>query len=258
MLKMEINRVGKRPVFWLLIIVGLVYALLPVINTWPHGLTDDDYMLYPRSAYVSWMYFIGDTYLIYSLTFPLLASLAYSDAYAEDFNTGLIKNILTKVEKRKYLLIRYTVNFCIGGFVAVFPLIINFLGEMAAYPLIENNYYFGMPLVVEGSFWPELFYQHPFIYVILRLFVIFMFGGMLASVGLAFSTVVKNRYIVLIFPFLIVLGLDVFASTVGTAPLTMLFLGNYQATWELPVYLLIGILGSFIWYYASGGKNETI
>jgi len=258
MLKMELNRIGNRPIFWILILAGLIYALIPVVNTWPKGVSDDFYVFYPRSAFVSWMYFIGDTYLVYSLTFPLLASLAYSDAYAEDFNSGLIKSVLTKVEKGKYLTIRYFVNFMIGGLVAVFPLIINFIGEMAAYPLIENNYYFGMPLVIQGSFWPELFYNHPILYILLRLFILFLFGGMLASIGLAVSTFVKNRYIVLIVPFLLVLGIDVLSSAIGILSLSLLFLGNVETTWEIPVILFVGIFGSFVWYYTVGGRNETI
>ena len=258
MLRMEINQVTRRPVFWILILIGLIFAVLPVIQKWPHGMTIDDYIFYPGSPYVFWMYFTGETYYIYTLTFPLLATLVYADAYAEDFNTGLIKSILTKVEKRKYLNTRYLVNFLMGGGVAVLPLIINFLGEMMAFPLIENNYYFGMPLVTQESYLADMFYQSPFIYVLLRIFWIFIFGGMLASLGLAFSTVVKNRYIVLIFPFLIVLALDVLLSTFGWAGLSLHFLGNINSTWQLPSITAIGLIGSYLWYRLLGGKNETI
>ncbi|MDC3414318.1 hypothetical protein [Terrihalobacillus insolitus] len=258
MLRMEFNRIVTRPIFWLIIVAGFALALIPVINTWPRGVTDDYYVFYPRNPYISWMFFVGSTYYIYSLVFPLLASLAYSDTYAEDVNTGLIKNILTKVEKKKYLLIRYTVNFCVGGFVAVFPLVINFLGEMAAYPLIENNFYFGMNPVSRISFWPDLFYNYPLLYVIVRVTLLFLLGGVLASLGLALSTIVKNRYIVLIFPFLVVMGIDVLTSTMGQHSITVLFLGNVGASWELFIYLFVGLIGSFIWYYVLGDKNETV
>lgn len=259
MLKMELNRIMNRPIFWLLILVGLILALLPAIQLWPHGLTDDFYAFYPRSPYVSWMFFGADTYNIYTLIFPLVAALAYADAYAEDFNTGLIKNILTKVEKRKYLLTRYFVNFCIGGIVAVFPLVINFLVEMAAYPLIENNFYFGMNLIHEGGFFPDLFYHHPLVYVVVKVLILFLLGGMLASLGLAVSTVVKNRYVVLIFPFLVFMVLDVvFVNLGGKYSISTIFLGDVKANVGLPLYLIVGIVGSFIWYYASGVKNETV
>jgi len=255
---MELNRIGGRPIFWILIFVGILYALIPVVNTWPKGVTDDLYVFYPGSAYVFWMYFIGNTYYMYALTFPLLASLAYSDAYAEDFNTGLVKHILTKVEKKKYLITRYVINFFVGAIVAVLPLVINFLGEMAAFPLIENNYYYGMPLATPSSFMADLFYESPFIYVLLRTIIIFLFGGMLSSLGLAFSTMVKNRYIVLIFPFILVLVIDVLFPAFGNESLTTLFLGNVTATWEFPLYLLVGIIGSFIFYFFKGVRNETI
>ncbi|MEK0285883.1 hypothetical protein [Caldifermentibacillus hisashii] len=111
MLKMEFHRIGKRPVFWFILIVGILLALIPVIQIWPESLSKEDYAMYPMSPYVGWMHFVGETYLIYTLVFPLLASLAYSDTYAEDYNTGLIKNILTRIEKKKYLLNRFFYKF---------------------------------------------------------------------------------------------------------------------------------------------------
>lgn len=257
---MEIHRIRHRPLFWFLVLADVALGLLPVLQMWPHGLTADDYIFYPRSVYVSWMYFGADNiYQIYTTIFPLLASLAYSDAYAEDFNTGLIKGILTKVEKKKYLLTRFFVNFAIGGCVATLPLFINFLGQMAAYPLIDNNYYFGMVLVTKNSFWPDLFYHHAMLYVVVRLILLFLFGGMLASLSLALSTVVKNRYIVLVFPFLVTMALDVLVLNVnGAYSITNIFFWNQAANLVLPLYLVIGILGSFAWFYGMGEKNETI
>jgi ABC-type transport system involved in multi-copper enzyme maturation permease subunit len=258
---MEMNRISNRPVFWVLILAGFILGLLPVLQTWPHGVTDDYYVFYPRNPYVSWMYLdITSTYHIYALIFPLLASLTYSDAYAEDYNTGLIKNILTKVEKKKYLMNRYITNFCFGGIMAVLPLLVNFLGLMTAFPLIENQYFFGMSPIGESSFWPNLFYDLPLLYVGLRLFFLFLLGGLLASLGLTLSTSVKNRYIVLIFPFLVFLGLDVLFPSIGLFQfsITTLFLWNFKANWGILLYLSIGIFGSYIWYYAAGVKNETV
>jgi hypothetical protein len=256
MVKMEISRLIRRPILWLIFITGIILALPPVIQTWPEGILTEDYIFYPGSAYVFWMYLTGDSYFIYALIFPLLATLAYSDAYAEDVNTGLIKCILTRVDKKKYLFTRYIVNFFIGGLVSVFPLVINFLGQMTAYPLIDNNYYFGMPVVVNGSFWPELFYSHPLLYVLVRLVIVFFFGAALSSIGLAFSTWIKNRYIVIIFPFLVVLVFDVLLNAFDLHSLTLIFLGNIETNWSMIAYLLIGIIGSFICYFVQGDKNE--
>lgn len=261
MLKMELTRISTRPIFWILLIIGLLIGILPVIQMWPHEVTNDYYLFYPRSPYVSWMYLeTPSIYFIYSLIFPLLASLAFSDTYAEDYNSGLIKGILTKVEKKKYLITRYFVNFFIGGFIAALPLIVNYLGSMTAFPLIENNYFFGMTPVVSTSYWPELFYRSPLLYIIIRILFIFLLGGMLSSIGIALSTMVKNRYIVLVFPFLLFMGLDVLMPAIGEAnfSLSFLFLWNYSGHWLLQTYLAAGILGSFIWFYLVGMKNETI
>lgn len=259
MLKMEINRILNRPIFWLLILAGFVLAILPVIQLWPHGVTDDYFVFYPRSPYVSWMYFGSNAYKIYALILPLLASLAYADAYAEDFNSGLIKSILTKVKKRKYLLTRYIINFCVGGIVTILPLIINYLAQMTAFPLIDNNYFFGMDPIGGNAFYPMFFFNNPLLYIALRIIILFFLGGMLASLGLSLSTISKNRYIVLIFPFLVFMGLDVlFVNLIPHYAISDIFLFNAKASWGLPLYLIVGIAGSFIWYFSAGAKNETI
>ncbi|TGA96894.1 hypothetical protein E4665_13610 [Sporolactobacillus shoreae] len=260
MLRMEIQRVTRRPIFWFLILVGALLAIWPVVQVWPQISSSEDYAFYPGSPYVMWMpYNIGDTYNIFILILPLLASLAYADAYAEDFNSGYIKNIVTKVSKKKYLMIRYAVNYCLGGTVVVFPLVLNFLGQMTSFPLIENNYYFGMILVPNGNFLPDLNYQHPVLYILLRLFLFFLLGGILASIGLAFSTVLKNRYIVLVVPFLAFMGFDLFTYTfLGQYSISGLFLENGPANWGIPTYLIVGTIGTFLWYYIVGDRHETI
>lgn len=262
MFKMEINRVLSRPVFWLLLSVGFIIAIIPVIQYWPHGVTEDYYMTYPRSAYVSWMYLSGlsNLYNIYTLIFPLLAALAYSDTYAEDFNTGYIKSILTKVKKKKFLPARFIVNFCVGGCLAVFPLLINFLGEMAAFPLIDNNYYFGMVLIDQNSFLPSLFYHHPILYILMRLVLLFFLGGLLSSLGLALSTLVKNRYVVLVFPFIVFMGLDIIFNSLGYIKYSIynIFLENAKANWGIILYLFIGISIVYIWFRIAGERSETL
>ena len=258
MIRMELHRIMHRPMVWFLFAASIALGLWPVIHMWPHNVTADFYVLYPRSAYVSWMYFSGETYYIYALIFPLLATLIYSDAYAEDFNTGLIKNILTRIEKKSYLAKRFVMNFLMGGGMAIVPLLINFLAQMLAYPLIENNYFFGMVLVTENSFWPDLFYQNPMAYVIVRLFLLFLLGGTISSTGLAFSTMFKNRYIIVILPFLLILGLDVFFNTLGIPSISQIFLWNVKANWAIGGFLGIGFVFSFILFFYLGEKNETI
>ncbi|WP_174616264.1 hypothetical protein [Virgibacillus ihumii] len=260
MLGMELKRVISRPVLYVLLFTGFVLALLPVIATWPGNVTSDYYVFYPRNPFVSWMFFGAATYNIYVLIFPLLAALPYADAYAQDYNSGLIKSILTKVKKRRYLNIRFMVNFIVGGAIAIFPPVINFLLEMMAFPLIENSMYYGMNLVGVDSFTPGLFYNYPFLYILVRVIMLFLLGGMLASLGLALSTAVKNRYVILVFPFLVFMGLDVLFVSIGYVnySISMMYLFDVPFHWGFPFYLLIGTSGSYVWYKIAGEKNETI
>ncbi|WP_077324725.1 hypothetical protein [Virgibacillus siamensis] len=260
MLGMEIKRIVTRPVLYVLLFTGFILALMPVIVSWPGNVSDDYYILYPRNPFISWMFFGAATYNIYVLIFPLLAALPYSDAYAQDYNSGLVKSILTKVNKRKYLNIRFIVNFIVGGVVAIFPPVVNFLLQMTAFPVIENSMYYGMNSVGTQSFMPELFYHQPFLYILVRVIMLFLLGGLLASLGLALSTAVKNRYIILVFPFLVFMGLDVLFVSTGFVnySISMMYLFDVPFHWGFPLYLLIGTIGSYVWYKIAGEKNETM
>lgn len=259
MWKMEINRILRRPIFWVLVLVGVAFAIAPIKEGWLA--IAPDYMLMELSPYVHWIYLYPTaSENIYKLIFPLLAAIAYADSYAEDFNTGFIKNILTKVKKKKYLRIRYIVNFCLGGFIVILPLMLNFLCTMAVYPLIEPNFYYGSNLVIESSFLPDLYYQHPFLYILLRIFILFFVGGMFASLGLAVSVFIKNRYVIVIFPFLIFMVLDIIIGVLlpSIPNLSDVFMKNLGAINALFGYLFVGIIGSYLCFYFVGGKNETI
>ncbi|MCM3738562.1 hypothetical protein M3215_22995 [Bacillus cytotoxicus] len=259
MLKMELNRIWRRPIFWVLFLVGLAFAIAPIKEGWLA--VEADYKLMELSPYVNWLYLYPTaSENIYKLIFPLLAAIAYADSYAEDFNTGFIKNILTKVEKKTYLRVRYIVNFCLGGAIAIFPLVLNFLCTMAVYPLIEPNFYYGSNLVIENSFLPDLYYQHPFWYILLRIFILFFVGGMFASLGLALSVFVKNRYVIVIFPFLLFMAFDILIGVLIPSVPTMdaVFMKNYGSVIALFGYLFAGTIGSYLCFYFVGGKNETI
>lgn len=261
MLKMEIKRMMNRPFFWFIILVGLLLGILPVVQSWPSGVIKQDFAFYPMSPYVSWMPFgtAFSIYDIYCMIVPLISSIAYADTYAEDHKTGMIKSILTKVQKQNYILTRFSVNFIIGGLVVILPLVINLLACMTAFPLIHNNFYFGMDMVGTQDFWPSLYYHNPLIYILIRILIVFFMGAMLASLGLALSTFVKNRYVVVLFPFLLFMGTDaVFVSFGSQYSIIDVFLYYTNSYVCLITYLSVGMVSSFIWFYAAGVKNETI
>jgi ABC-type transport system involved in multi-copper enzyme maturation permease subunit len=255
MFKMEITRIFTRPTFWLVLILGTILSVYASYIYWPTNVTHDFYLNYPRSPYVTW-FLIGDmpSAHIYNILFPLLASIVFADSYAEDVNSGYIKNILTRVKKKKYYATRYISNFCVGGLVATFPLMLNFFINMLVFPLIENNYYYGMNLIQEQDIFHHIFYSNPLIYVFLRILLLFILGGVLASIGLTCSLFIKNRYIVIIIPFLVFMAIDVLM------PITLSNLFFTFGSWHilLPIYLLIGLIGTVLCYRIIGDKNEEI
>ena len=71
---------------------------------------------YLDGSTIYYFYFIG-----------IIVALPFGISYVRDKNSGYIKNICNRVEKKKYLKAKFISTFISGGCTAVIPLIIDFL-----------------------------------------------------------------------------------------------------------------------------------
>lgn len=139
----------------------------------------------------------------FDLFAPILAVLPATTLFCEDYNSGYIKSILNRVEKKRY--IRETV-FCssIAGGLAIFlpSLITSIFYIVNGKPNTAENAGINYFTVFDETVYSQLqFVWGGLLMVILLLVLAFMFGAVWSNVGLCISTFIPNRYIALAAPF---------------------------------------------------------
>ena len=162
------------------------------------------------------------------LLVPLLAVLPFADSYALDRTQGYLRHVLVHSSYRRYFFAKFVANLLAGGLAVALPLLLLFACTNLIYlwgllPIDQariGGAYLHGPL---GS----LYRIAPDLYILFRVGVGFIFGATYATLGLAISSFVNNRYIVLATPFLLyhianfvlaVLGLERWSPPVTFIP----------------------------------------
>lgn len=145
----------------------------------------------------------------YFFLFPILVSIPYGWSYCEERRSGYIKNMVIRTGKGRYFLSKYIALFLCGGLVMVIPLLFNFLLTAMFVPAITPDpYYIVNYGILSASFLSMFYYTKPFLYVFLYLLVDFIYGGLIACMCFAFTAFIKNRVVVVLLPFFVLLGFN--------------------------------------------------
>ena len=198
------------------------------------------------------------------LFFPLLASVAYSDALMVDAKSGAARTLALRTTTRNYLLASCICSFVRAFLLFVVPLLMSQLLSFLLFPVEASS--FGMkvsiyamldaPIDVTGYVMSDLWISAPYLYNVLRALYVGIFAGAISMVTLAVSLYVSWRRIG-------VLGCTSLAYLVATLvlpeglrPALFLLPNVYGTSPELwvwigcPFALILGALG-FIWHAAQ-------
>lgn len=261
MIKIEIKRIFKRPSFYVALLVGIAIASLEVFSNNHIRLGSKGFIDFSSGAYNNLMlYNLGKYIRMLQMVFPLIVTIAFADAYLEDLKSGFIKNIITRYDKKKYLITRFLVNFIVSGLIISIPLIVNYMLYASFIPSIEPKVFFSSPVLVPGEFLPYIFFNFPLLHAFIRIFLLFIYGGTFSSIALASSIFFRNKYVITILPFIVYIGMDVTIPMVLSyeySPMIFLFnpFGYNHMFIAIPLILLIACFSIFI---IGGMKNELI
>ena len=135
------------------------------------------------------------------LIFPLIACLPFSASYVSDSKSGLNKYIFFRMSKSKYMAIKLLLNGLVGGFVLFIGPFVGFIF------LLIIKIFTGIPLIKEQmetvEFFQSIGVNSPTIMVIIILFTLFFCGFILATLALGVSTIIRNVYLTVLFPFVL-------------------------------------------------------
>lgn len=265
-LKLELKKAFKNKFFWISVVLGCLITLLSfehMVNMYYEGMSaisgnSTDIIYDPHiginTVFNCWIggepFSLGSS--IYFFVFPLLIALPYGWSYSEERKCGYRRMMLTKTGKKKYYCAKYVAVFLSGGVAMVLPLIFNFwmtlLVVPAILPDVTMNMFYG---VFGGSFLAELYYTVPFLYVAIYLFIDFVYCGFLVCICMAVSGIVRQKWGVVLIPFLLLLFVHVITDYIYSDPSV--------AYKELsPLYFLRGVevrysfSGSIILLFAIG------
>ncbi len=219
LLQIELKKAFSNKLFWITLALGLLIVSISAAQNigryfWSleakqlqkELLGEGAYNpLYPLSAlYNNW---IGADYAapmtsLYYILLPLLASLAYGWSYFTEKKSGYVKNVVTRIDKKKYYLAKYLAVFLAGGAVVAVPLLVNVLAVACVVPAYQPDMFYGMYYVMDYHYMIRLFYSMPALYVAYVLVLDFVFAGLIAVLSLALTFFVNNRFAVVLLPML--------------------------------------------------------
>lgn len=146
---------------------------------------------------------------LFYMLLPLLSPLPYGLSYFVERKNGYVRNVFSRGKKVDYFKAKYLAVFISGGLVVIIPLLINILTVsmfVPAYkPDIFYDIYYAVPML---QMWSYIFYTFPFMYVVLFLILDFVFSGLIATISLALTFWIKNRFVILLLPFFIFLAVN--------------------------------------------------
>ena len=117
--------------------------------------------------------------------------------------------MVLKTGKFPYYFAKYCAVFLSGGLTMVIPLVFNFLLTAMFVPAVCPDPSYLIWYAVNGaSLMSELYYTYPAVYVLLYLAIDFLFCGLIACLSYSISTIYKNRVVVVLLPFFLLLGLN--------------------------------------------------
>ncbi|WP_314068095.1 hypothetical protein [uncultured Vagococcus sp.] len=220
-----------------------------------------DTMTLPDYLWGAWLG--GDTMLfngfLFFLIIPLLAAFPYANSYMLDEKDGYLTSVFTRTNKKYYFISKWLATFCSGGVAIVLPLALNFLMMSTRYssmgPFTESS----QSMVVEASTMSGLFFRSPFIYIIVFHSIIFIFSGLYATCSLLVAFFTDYSFIILAFPFLIIIFLSTVLEFFGLSYLSpQEFLFPAQAKTSMALILgemLFLFLISFVSYIFYGVRG---
>lgn len=157
---------------------------------------------YVRSAYESCIiqsvqsYFVLTTEL---LLLPLIATMVYSDSYYLDCKRGVYKSIITRIDKRRYIIAKAIAIFTTVFAVFFIPLAVNQFLCLIAFPTegFDNNqslppYDIGFQNYHQENRFDFLRIQAPFLYNLLHMAIIGLFASLFALLAYALYFIYKK------------------------------------------------------------------
>lgn len=144
--------------------------------------------------------------IYFFMALPLLTAFAYSWSISYDRSSGYIIQIVTRCNRIKYFTAKHIVSFVSGGIVFSSSLVLDYMLLSLfspAYRPIPGDLASSMD---PFRFCSDIFYQNPYLFMLIWIGVAFLWGGAMSSIGLAAGMYIRKYIITSTVPFLVFLS----------------------------------------------------
>jgi len=197
----ELERAFRNPRF--LIIAALALACYVIGNyRSPMPTFSPDAPLHPVNRLM-----LNLQYGEFAFLAALLATLPFADSFLTDRDQGFLRLVALRTPYHRYRAAKIIAVALAGGAGLLLSLLIIFLAGLSAPTDWDATVYSATSTLNNGVPWGPfggLYTQNPLYYLLYLLASAFGFGAVYALLGLAVSTVVSNRYVVLAAPLVFV------------------------------------------------------
>lgn len=146
---------------------------------------------------------------------PILCALPHSASWLFDGVSGFGNQAIIHRGLGDYVRAKYLAVFLSGAAVAVLPLLFDFLITNLVVPAVCPQAGYGLSPIDATKLWGNLYFSHPFLYLLAYLLMDGVFYGLFTTLSLTGTIYLKNRYLVQLLPFLAYMALYCLGSTTG-------------------------------------------
>lgn len=196
----------------------------------------------------------------YDLFAPILAVLPAAALFCEDYNSGYIRSILNRVEKRRYIRETLLCSSIAGGLAVFLPCFLSGLFYLinGKPDTLENVNRWGYSTSFDETVYAQMQYIWGGLLLALMLLLLaFLFGAVWSNVGLLVSVLFPNKYLALAAPFALYFSIHLIFYRLGfllvLSPVNMLMPNAafipfilYPLLYETLLFTLVFVLFSVL------------
>ncbi len=196
----------------------------------------------------------------YDLFAPILAVLPAAALFCEDYNSGYIRSILNRVEKRRYIRETLLCSSIAGGLAVFLPCFLSGLFYLinGKPDTLENVNRWGYSTSFDETVYAQMQYIWGGLLLALMLLLLaFLFGAIWSNAGLLVSVLFPNKYLALAAPFALYFSIHLIFYRLGfllvLSPVNMLMPNAafipfilYPLLYEALLFTLVCVLFSVL------------
>lgn len=203
-LRLELSRAFRNKSMAIALLIGFGLSVWHFMDCiWPNRMYvfTGDYVL---SSFDRWIG--GENYSLqaklYFMLLPILCAFPYGASWFFDCAYGYGSQAIVRRSQKDYVRTKYLVTFLSGAVVAVLPLMFDFLITNLAVPAVPPQSGYGLSSISARDFLGDLYFAHPFLYLLAYLTMDGVFYGLFTTLSLVGTAYLKNRYLVQLMSFL--------------------------------------------------------